>query len=211
MNLKKIATTAAIAATVATGSAIASAPAQALSLNGGFNFSGNPPSVSGSGSTVTLNFSGSAPFNISGLTGFTGVTGTPVFKPLTVTQTQTPGVYALTAPLSGFITGLSQGGNPFSFDLTSATIVGGFTNVTNYFLAGVLTGNFTSLGSTIATGNAYFGASGNSPLTGRFQATAVPTPALLPSLLGFGVAALRKRKGEAEATEAEAETVGVKA
>ena len=39
--------------------------------------------------------------------------------------------------------------------------------------------------------------------------TDVPTPALLPGLLGLGVAALRKRKGEG--SEAEKETVGVKA
>ncbi len=37
----------------------------------------------------------------------------------------------------------------------------------------------------------------------------VPTPALLPGLLGLGAAALRKRKGEG--SEAENETVGVKA
>jgi hypothetical protein len=33
-------------------------------------------------------------------------------------------------------------------------------------------------------------------------ATAVPTPALLPALLGMGAAALRKRKGEAAEPEA---------
>lgn len=39
--------------------------------------------------------------------------------------------------------------------------------------------------------------------------TAVPTPALLPGLLGLGVAALRKRKSEG--SETEKETVGVNA
>ncbi|PSR19095.1 hypothetical protein C8255_04085 [filamentous cyanobacterium CCP3] len=44
------------------------------------------------------------------------------------------------------------------------------------------------------------GANGNgsSKLSGTVSATAVPTPALLPGLIGMGLAALRKRKGEAE-------------
>lgn len=44
------------------------------------------------------------------------------------------------------------------------------------------------------------GPEGSSKLSGTVSATAVPTPALLPGLIGMGVAALRKRKGEAEET-----------
>lgn len=42
------------------------------------------------------------------------------------------------------------------------------------------------------------GSAGSSKLSGTTSATAVPTPALLPGLIGMGVAAMRKRKGEAE-------------
>ncbi|MEP0918327.1 PTPA-CTERM sorting domain-containing protein [Leptolyngbya sp. DQ-M1] len=45
---------------------------------------------------------------------------------------------------------------------------------------------------------------------GSIELTPVPTPALLPGLIGFGVAAFRKRKGEAS-PEAEPGTVEVKA
>ncbi|PSB12129.1 PEP-CTERM sorting domain-containing protein [filamentous cyanobacterium CCP1] len=87
--------------------------------------------------------------------------------------------------------------------LSNVAAVGDFGNSGQQSLSFLIptTGNYT-LGFGVL--NALdFGL--NSSLTiDNVNTTAVPTPALLPGLLGMGVAALRKRKGEAteEASEA---------
>ncbi|MBD2081294.1 PTPA-CTERM sorting domain-containing protein [Leptolyngbya sp. FACHB-17] len=84
-----------------------------------------------------------------------------------------------------------------SFFRTTGTGVNGDPLVLGQLLSAG-TGSITSQGNANAPGFASFSGS----------ITAVPTPALLPSLIGFGVAALRKRKGEAVT---EVETAEVKA
>jgi hypothetical protein len=99
---------------------------------------------------------------------------------------------------------LNGGGSPCPFDVGFAvgrpgaaggTITSALFTITR---SGLTASSFA--GQTIGVRYQATGANGNgsSKLAGTVSATPVPTPALLPGLIGMGVAALRKRKGEAE-------------
>lgn len=77
--------------------------------------------------------------------------------------------------------------------LTSDTFNVGGTNYTLQLLG------FSTDGGTniISEFNSPEGATANAGLYGKITAAPIPTPALLPGLIGLGVAALRKRKAEA--------------
>ncbi len=101
---------------------------------------------------------------------------------------------------------LNGGGSPCPFDVGFAvgrpgtaggTITSALFTITR---SGLTASSFA--GQTIGIRYQATGANGNgsSKLSGTTSATAVPTPALLPGLIGMGVAAMRKRKGEAEET-----------
>jgi len=213
MNLKSIALGAAIAATAIGTTAIS--PAQAASLDGSLQFaSTGATAVKISANTVNLKLSQSGPFSIINATGdFAGVTGAPVFKDLILSLTSGTlggGAFFSAAPVASFISGLALGADPVSFNLTDGIFSGFFTNASNFFLGGSFNGEFVSNGITIGAGSiASLSSTSFAGTSGQVASTAIPTPALLPGLLGLGVAALRKRKGEG--SEAEKETVGVKA
>jgi hypothetical protein len=208
MNLKKLAVGAAIAASVVGGSIAVSAPAEANSLR----FAGTARlenSGVGIGGTSQLNF-----FDYANTSSGTGTIfpvthpafGTPpnpvTLKDLTLTKTSATSWVLSTPTLANFITGLGASGN---FNLTSFTL--NFLSPSTY-RAGY-TGFFSNFSQAIGVGGFTTQApdfTGNDGDTFSTSVT-IPTPALLPALLGMGVAALRKRKGE----ETEPGTVEVKA
>ena len=206
MNLKKLAIGAAIAASVVGGSVVATAPATAATLtSGGFNVTASTNATDVTASTFKLNFSGAAVSLASG--GFTGLTGTSITSfVLNRVGTTTLG------PINNFISGLTLGGDAVTFNLTGGDLFATFASATRYNVGGTLDGTLVSgntilgSGSINVTRNVAFNQS-NTTIVG----TAVPTPALLPALLGMGAAAIRKRKDEAAEAEFEAEAVEVNA
>jgi hypothetical protein len=202
MNLKSIMTGAAIAATVVTASVVASAPAQAMSIDYSSSTLAKLTNL-GSGNflldfapspNVTLVSSPSPAFGTNG--------GSLSFADLSLTGTS--GGPWIGGPLNDFITGFGAAGN---FDLTSFTLTQTIFNGTPFFLgnfAGIFDGTNVAATGTFDTSGLAFLTTGK---TFSGEIIPVPTPALLPGLVGLGVAALRKRKGEG----AEKETVGVKA
>jgi hypothetical protein len=129
----------------------------------------------------------------------------PVPQILDLTQVAgSPGTYAIAAPVSSWISGvdiynnpsnLLSGTNQVVFDLTSflyttstgdASFAGIFRNLSTGQQIGA-TGQFTS----------QLDVTGTNPSSYSITITAVPTPALLPGLVGFGIAAFRKRKSQA--------------
>jgi hypothetical protein len=198
MNLKSLMTGAAIAATVVGGSVAVSAPAEALIIGGASSF------TPVSGLPATLNVTGE--FSNGDLTGgFTSVTGIQVGT-LNITA---PGNYGATP---SYITNFVYQGQNAVFNLLSGSGVY-ISNSGLTFFGDDIFGEIRTLGGTLlatATGSLSGSqTSRSSDFSLSLKATAVPTPALLPGLVGMGVAALRKRKGEG--TEVEKETVGVKA
>jgi hypothetical protein len=207
MNFKQIGINTAVASTIIAGSVIAASPAKALT----FNFSGSPRSVAPSRT-----------FTEGGITATaTGTSTTPFFPSRNVFQSRKGlGVtYTKSNLENNQIDGLgfdetlnlafsqkvnlnsatfSRVGRNDDFKLLvdgdkfiAADIPGG-----NIFDFGVGTFNFSPsptgnlFGFTVAHRNDDY-------LLKSVDVTAVPTPALLPGLIGMGMTALRKkRKGE---------------
>ncbi|MGG6263553.1 PTPA-CTERM sorting domain-containing protein [Leptolyngbya sp. AN03gr2] len=225
MSLKSISLNAAVAGVLAIGGAVAmpafTAPAHALSLApGGFVVNGT--GITGqriNNNTFTVKFD-TGTFTLSGQQGeLTDLAGTPILKNLTLNRVSSTSTFTSVAT-SEFIRGLTLAGRSVFFDLDAATFTGSFTGNNVFNFAGTtespLTGTLRAVG--INNTNETIGTATVSTLkvsqslqgTANVQVQTVPTPALLPGVIGFGVAALRKRKGEAS-TEAEPETVEVKA
>lgn len=102
--------------------------------------------------------------------------------------------------VSNFLTGINfLTGGSASFDLTNFVYnaASGGADITGIFKSGsdsfFGSGTFTSQLGSLTVGN---GPSSYS-LSLTANPTPIPTPALLPGLIGLGVAALRKRKAEA--------------
>jgi len=214
MNLKSIVTGAAIAATLVAGCVATTAPAHAGNLEFGGTARVKQANVA-IGANSIFDFSG---FDVGPLVG-TG-TGTvlvgsdPIFgvagslitlKDFQIQKTSAT-TWTLLAPVNDFITGLASGTYTLNtFNLTRGSVgpltvfAADYTGVFNNNLPGGI-GTLVSGNLALNNGNGF-----SSTVTGP----PIPTPALLPGLMGLGVAALRKRKGEG--SEAEKETVGVKA
>lgn len=140
--------------------------------------------------------------SVSGSFAPTNVSPIARISDLALNPTLNPNIFKF-GSLPGFLTGLDVigGTNNLSFNLLTfvynrATGVGKFQ------------GRFTdgSLGlGTFTLGRAITSPAGNPVVTNDFNytlsVTAVPTPALLPGLIGMGLAALRKRKAELEQPE----------
>ncbi len=214
MVFKALVTGAVIAGTVFSGTMLASAPAEAAIIAGGSALNISNPDVFGGGvrrDGNTLNFySFTNPFNgaISGQrTNVSGGTGSfvnsniaslfpplPQIKDLALVATGNPTLFTISGPIAGFITGvdLFDGFPPSSvrFDLTS-------------FLWNSTTGD-ADLSGTFVSGPDSIAAVGRftsqldltNPSSYSLSIKAVPTPALLPGLIGLGVAALRRKKDE---------------
>jgi hypothetical protein len=157
------------------------------------------------GITPALNNQGIRTVSATG--SFPGTNNNPItqIKDLVLTGLINPDKF-VGSPVTNFLAGIDVAGNSnLTFDLSSfrynkSTGIGKFAGVFSDGVKGL--GVFT-LGAPIVTPN-----TGTDDFRYTLSVTAVPTPALLPGLLGLGVAALRKRKGEGSEVE---ETVGVKA
>lgn len=224
MNFKTIAITAASTAAVTAGIAITASSAQALSLAPGSKLS-----IGGAEPTGGVVISGSAGnYKFDFLTGgLPGDPGTPGDLAVQFTQgsfigitegaggakikdisTSTAGGGYAVAPVNDFISNLVLGGESLSFDLLSLNsftfdlpnpggVLNGFS-----FNGQFRTGSGTILGNGALT--AIFSTNTTTGATSwAADLTPVPTPALLPGLIGLGLGVLRKRRAEAK-VEAEA-------
>ncbi|MBW4480941.1 MAG: PTPA-CTERM sorting domain-containing protein [Tildeniella torsiva UHER 1998/13D] len=207
MSFKAFVSSAAIAGTLVTGTVLASAPAEAAILVGSRlnlqNVTRGGVSFSSGGGVGTLDFEGLAGGQAVGLgasTGsFTGATSLPLplarIQDLTLTDIG-GGMFEFTGLLPSFLSGIDlpgfPGGNDLQFDLTK-------------FIFRQSTGDadiegFFRLGSESIQGSGLFTTQTNlgNPSSFSLSIEAVPTPALLPGLIGMGVAALRRKKEEVE-------------
>lgn len=181
----------AIGASITTGTA--SANAFTVSGNIDFGFSNPPP-------LVTANFT-----NESVAGGFNpnfSPLGTPVtVADLPITLSGSNGIHPA---IAGFIQGFQYQSQAAVFDLTSGTDTNVIASAGNF---GALDFTFGGLirstgGDTLATVTGTFSAADsatNNEFSINLAATPVPTPALLPGLLGMGMGIVRKRKQQSTA------------
>lgn len=221
MNLKYIGSIAALA----TSLTLATLPAEAASLTKGstVNLRNNnqggalqiDPTATGglkfdffgsrtSGGAQQPNLGNQGVTVVSGTIDFASTNSSPIARiaDLNLQKTLNPNIFKLGA-LPNFLTGLDVTGvtNDMKFSLErfvyyKSTGIGKFQGVFSDGTVGLGTFN---LGAAITR------PAGNPAVPNDFNytlsVTAVPTPALLPGLVGLGMAALRKRKGEAEQPE----------
>lgn len=225
MNLKTIGCSTLAVAAALTTATINTVPAQAAAITAGSVLNLSSPGVTGGGvkliSPNTLDFfSLTNPVNgntsgqrtsVDASTGsfqnanvFSLVLPLPQIQDLGLTATANPNIFTQ-GVFSNFITGVdiandSGGVDSVSFDLTSFT----YNKTTGDALfSGVFkSGTFSIAGEGRFTSQLEL--TGAAPSSYSMSITAVPTPALLPGLIGLGVAAMRKRKA-AMAEEAGAE------
>ncbi|MBD2109826.1 PTPA-CTERM sorting domain-containing protein [Nodosilinea sp. FACHB-13] len=214
MSFKAFISSTAIAGTVITGTMVVSAPAEAATIVGGSTLNLSNTDIIGGGVKRVGNnldfFSFTNPFtgNTSGqFTGVSASTGsftnsniTSLIPPLPRIQdlvlvASGPNLFTISGPIANFITGVNLGSAPFSnvnFNLTSFV----WNSSTG---SADLAGIFVSGSDSIAA-RGLFTSQLNSvnPSSYSLSITAVPTPALLPGIIGMGVAALRRRREEAE-------------
>ncbi|UBF27352.1 PTPA-CTERM sorting domain-containing protein [Kovacikia minuta CCNUW1] len=193
MGFKTLGINAAVATAVVAGSAMAISPAQAATLTPG-SFRLTPPTVTQSGSNFVLNFSGSVSNATGGLTGLNGLS----FGPTSITLAPSGGnTFSFTTPVNNFLTG-TLAGDPFTLNLLPSTfeLIGTFPGA--YALGtNALSFQIFSAGVLQLQGQANVSGSSSSLFrNAEFSAQAIPTPALLPGLIGLGVAAFRRRKTE---------------
>lgn len=203
MTLKSFALGSFATTAIVASSLIASAPAEAVTLApGAFTTEGESflSRFSGSGDNdFTLNFRN---FTLESTAGvLSGTTGNPVIESLNISGS---GGAFTGAGASNFVTGLDLNGTDLFVDLNPFSLSGRITSRTNYSFAGILSGQLRSSDGSIEPADITLGAF-NVVLDRDNQindaqvgvSTEIPTPALLPGLIGMGVAALRKRKSEA--------------
>ncbi len=199
--LKTFALGAATAASVMAGVALDTAPAIAATAK--FTVGGNVDFTNPASGDTTLKFRNATP--VEGFdSAFTFMPGLKV-NDLTLTGIA-PTFNATSSPVFPFITGFQFKGNDAVLNLNAGENLvkaaiganGGGTFSTDLPLIGTirrvgsndLLANFTASIAAVET-----------PLNNNFSfdvdATEIPTPALLPGLVGIGVATLRKRKAEA--------------
>ncbi|CAN5844896.1 hypothetical protein BH23CYA1_BH23CYA1_21420 [soil metagenome] len=200
MYSKSTSLTAVLAGVAALG-VVSAAPAQAAIVGGGgFNLMGTTSVTNAGTATPTLNFTG---FSVAAINGaFAGLGGNPVIKSLLLIDgNPSPNTRAVlsTNSLTDFITGLTLNGKALSFDLdaTGIDLFGDVRGETDFNIAGPISGTFRS--GNVALGSGFLGVNASGGVSDNLSnvslvATEIPTPALLPGLVGMGVAALRKRK-----------------
>ena len=227
MNFKTPLLGVAAAAIAVSAATIAPSSAQALSLSGDINLQGvaTVPDYTSVGETQNVTFS--APTIVKGsLNGSSITSGGITINPLALTLTNQSPVPLFPDLL--FRTFKNSGLNPFidfgsrtigavtsnlTFNLLASNTYVGTKTISNGLLSlfdsGVLSGNFQFDGATIANGTVSANRSGETVSNGIYGITLtaqpIPTPALLPGLVGLGMGVLRKRKkAAAEAVGAEA-------
>jgi len=183
-------------ATVAT-TALTAMPAQALSLSGTLNFTGEVV-IDGTSDDFSADFINAVVSGVTSSGDFAGASGAGISDFSIFGGELSPD------PVDPFLSGIVlASGDIVDFVLT------GFEGDTGFFVGApggagdiaVLEGFFVNGDTTVAAGSlttqlasSPTGTTYSSSLT----AVEIPTPALLPGLVGMGVAALRKRKALAE-------------
>jgi hypothetical protein len=203
MSFQDLATKVTVSAVFTAGVA-ASSPVQALTLSGGISLSGGGNVVA---NTVTFNNAvvdtGSGDF--SSLVGQTGVTVSPLNFASTVNTN--PSVTSRTTlgatpfiNFGSFTKGATVGNLTFNLDPSSVTTILSPVG-TAHFSNPDIRGKFWLDDKLVAFGQGFLSAS-NTSSGGSYsislKAVPVPTPALLPGLIGMGVAALRKKRSCAD-------------
>ena len=217
MNFKSIGLKAAVATAVVAGSAMSMAPAQAGNLfPGTFNLKGKSSITADSpnDSAFTISFSG---FSIESGTGSptvvfagaNGLTGTPSVGTLSLQRVGVTSMFNITSGLTNFVIGLKQDAKAIVLNLAAGSqLNGNITNVNHQYsfdgdLLGTLAFAPPNVGSVPAeVGLGAFRFRVNNRNEAEIGVKTIPTPALLPGLIGMGVAALRKRKSEESDVEA---------
>lgn len=209
MNFKSIGLSAMLTGT-ATAIVFAAAPAQAASIQGEtLNFGGTARLENADAPNTQLDFFTYDDSAMSGLAfilpGLSTAFGTPgsTFSvgDLNLTKTGASTWNLAAGPVVNWLNGLD---NNVKFTLNSFALERFGTGVNTAFEAdieGIFTpSNLDGTGSFTSQGRLRFnsGSSFSADITAGEQ---VPTPALLPGLVGMGVAALRKRKSEELETE----------
>lgn len=220
MKFKTMSFSAVMAATVAGGFVAAfTAPAQALSiangstlnLTGSVNITGNPGNYQfdflSQGLPVDPGTPGDIELGLVNTLSFAGVTEVPGGAKIRDLATSSPGGGFETTPITNFITGLKLStGEIVSFNLNAfsefTTFIPGPFGSQFGVNGGGLVGSFVSDSGSVLGKGALTAQFATSSLTGvtTYSASirAIPTPALLPGLLGLALGALRKRKAEPE-------------
>ncbi|MBF2027919.1 MAG: PTPA-CTERM sorting domain-containing protein [Oscillatoriales cyanobacterium C42_A2020_001] len=210
---KAISFSAITATVVIAGTTLGSAPAQALSIEPGSSFQINSLSnikITTTGIDFGNNGAAGAPVTLSDVLLADGVTSDPGWS----TNRGASGVAAdilFNIPQTSFLTFtlLDPAGSPLTFDFlapfgtTVSTAPGSNDTFTLSFatkIRNALTGTIVGDGSLTAQVKDGFVVGNNQGVSSfSVSVTAVPTPALLPGLIGLGVGMLRKRKAEATA------------
>jgi hypothetical protein len=188
---------AALAATVGTAAFVValSAPAQALIIGGKATYTNS--------GAMPTDLTVSNEFNNADLTGgFTNVTGLLV-NSVTIVSNSTPpsGFNAKYNFTSAFLSGFQYSGvaavmNLLPGDLVNQTNGGGYIATTAFDFTGEIRSLVGSslLGTVTGNFSANKSPKNDSNFSLNLDATAVPTPALLPGLVGMGIAAVRRQR-----------------
>jgi hypothetical protein len=224
MTLKALAPTVAIAGIAAFG-IVDATPAQAMNLApGSFQLTGTnaasldefTTSPDNTTKSFTLIFDGDAFSIASAQSAFAGITksGSLMIEELDLTGANTSGstvfsIFNVTPDSQGYIPfitgGLSLNGETILVDILASTQFFGVANPNNpnFNLTSpildlrVRDSSHTVLGDGFASAVNLGGLGEDS-----ISVVTVPTPALLPGLVGFGIAALRKKQGDKREQEA---------
>ena len=201
MSFKSVTIGALASAAIVSGATLSATPASAISLApGDFTLEGTSSvsEFSGAGDTeFDLNFLDMGIVSSNG--AFTGLTGSPLVQSLSISQT---GATTFTGGgETNFITGLAlSSGESVVVDLNPFSLSGSISSPQLYSFAGALNGvvraSSSSAQANVILGafNIDFGSIRNNNTQIAVETREVPTPALLPGLLGLGVAASRKRR-----------------
>jgi hypothetical protein len=172
------------------------APAQAAPISAGSVLNLSNPPLGGTVRLVnsgnTLDFStllGVQPLGVGGSTGTFAPSSVLSLLTARIKDVTFNSANTFTGNLTSFISGIGiAGGNTVTFDLTRLVY-----NASNG--SADIQGIFRSGADSIAGGGTFTSQlPGTNPSTYSLSLTAVPTPAALPALIGFGVGLVRKRK-----------------
>lgn len=198
MNFKRLGLGLAATAAMTTGIALTEAPAQALSFGDALDFSSKSGSLASFNETTGFLDFGLVENDFA--SPFGSLNEEIFFNDITLTSIApvAPGAiaswqYTGATPFT-LITGLDDGlgGETRVYDVVSFVLN---QYGPNAFIANV-NGFFNPPGVQGVGGISSFGSFTLSGSTISGQITVVPTPALLPGLIGMGLAAMRKRKNE---------------
>jgi hypothetical protein len=197
MKINSTSALATVAATAAiAGATLTATPAKAASLGPGTFVLTGQSTITTTPTGLTINFSN---FGINSSTGtLASLSGTPtVFPSLSLTGS---GSSFSSSGQAGFIQGLNLGGNLLNFDLNpftanSVELLPGIVQLTSSGISGTLSGGGNSVLGQGALASINFNS--GAPGVAVISVQTIPTPALLPGLIGLGVGIVRKRQSEA--------------